>query len=302
MNGKISNFGQIASLRRYTYTDGKEKGIDVIDCDNGKIRFLLNVTKALDIMQLFHEGQNMSFLSKNAFTAREIPFGERFEGGMLYTCGLDSLGRRDGYELHGKLHNTRASVVRAECNENGITVEAIIESTELFGKALALRRKVFTKIGSEKLTIEDVLENKGYATENYCLLYHINLGYPMLDEGARIEADIKSYSTASEWAAQKADEMFKVTTPVPCEDETCYYLNMNKPEISLINDRIGKKFSVRYSKDTLPCFLEWHSMASGDYALGLEPTTTTLDNNFEYKQLGVGEKVTFNIELSINQI
>ena len=30
MNGKISNFGQIASLRRYTYTDGKEKGIDVI--------------------------------------------------------------------------------------------------------------------------------------------------------------------------------------------------------------------------------------------------------------------------------
>ena len=302
MNGKISNFGQIASLRRYTYTDGKEKGIDVIDCDNGKIRFLLNVTKALDIMQLFHEGQNMSFLSKNAFTARDISFGERFEGGMLYTCGLDSLGRRDGYELHGKLHNTRASVVRAECDENGITVEAIIESTELFGKALALRRKVFTEIGSEDLTIEDVLENKGYAVENYCLLYHINVGYPMLDEGARIEADIKDYTTRSEWAAQKADEMFKVTPPVPCEDETCYYLNMNKPEISLINDRIGKKFSVRYSKDTLPRFLEWHSMASGDYALGLEPTTTTLDNNFEYKQLGVGEKVTFNIELSINQI
>ena len=302
MNGKISNFGQIASLRRYTYTDGKEKGIDVIDCDNGKIRFLLNVTKALDIMQLFHEGQNMSFLSKNAFTARDISFGERFEGGMLYTCGLDSLGRRDGYELHGKLHNTRASVVRAECDENGITVEAIIESTELFGKALALRRKVFTELGSEKLTIEDMLENKGYAAENYCLLYHINLGYPMLDEGARIEADIKDYTTRSEWAAQKADEMFKVTAPVPCEDETCYYLDMNKPEISLINDRIGKKFSVRYSKDTLPRFLEWHSMASGDYALGLEPTTTTLDNCFEYKQLGAGEKVTFNIELSINKM
>ena len=42
MNGKISNYQQIASLRRYTLEGGKEKGIDVIDCDNGKLRFLLN--------------------------------------------------------------------------------------------------------------------------------------------------------------------------------------------------------------------------------------------------------------------
>ena len=64
MNGKISNYQQIASLRRYTLTEGKEKGVDVIDCDNGKLRFLLNVSKACDIMQLYHEGQNMSFVSK----------------------------------------------------------------------------------------------------------------------------------------------------------------------------------------------------------------------------------------------
>ena len=74
MNKKINNFAQIASVRRYTITDGRAKGLEVIDCDNGKIRFLLNVTKALDVMQLYHEGTNISFLSKNAYTARESNF------------------------------------------------------------------------------------------------------------------------------------------------------------------------------------------------------------------------------------
>lgn len=103
MDGRISNFMQAASIRRYEMTEGKERGLCVLDCDNGKLRFLLNESKALDVMQLYHEGQNISFISKNGFTAREIPFAGRFEGGMVYTCGLDSVGGREGFELHGTL-------------------------------------------------------------------------------------------------------------------------------------------------------------------------------------------------------
>ena len=301
MDGKISNFAQIASLRRYTYTDGKEKGLDVIDCDNGKMRFLLNVTKALDIMQLYHEGQNVSFISKNGFSAREISFSNRFEGGMLYTCGLDSLGRREGFELHGTLHNTRANVIKATCNEDGICVEAIIDSTELFGKHLVLCRKITSAIGSDSVVIEDTLENKSFRTEDYAILYHINMGYPMLDEGAKIIADIASYETRTEWAKANADGMFDITDSIPNNDETCYFLKMNKPEISLLNNRLGKKFTVRYSSETLPCFIEWHSMASGDYALGFEPASTTLDDNFQYQKLDAGKNVKFKVELCMSK-
>ena len=304
MNGKISNFAQVASLRRYTYTAGKEHGIDVIDCDNGKIRFLLNVTKALDVMQLFHEGQNMSFLSKNAFTAREIDFSNRFEGGMLYTCGLDSVGRREDtdIELHGTFHNNYANVLKAECDENGIVVEATVENTALFGKNLVMRRKVTSAIGCSTVTIEDTLENKAFAPDEYCILYHINLGYPMLDDGARIVADVDSYETRSEWAKKNAAKMFKITDSIPCNPETCYFLKMNKHEISLVNEKSGKIFTVKYSKDTLPCFTEWHSMASGDYALGFEPASTELDNRFVLKPIAPGEKINFKIELSVEKI
>ena len=304
MDGRISNFAQVASLRRYTYTSGKEKGIEVIDCDNGKIRFLLNVTKALDIMQLYHEGQNMSFVSKNAFTAREIDFSNRFEGGMLYTCGLDSVGRRKDtdIELHGTFHNNNAEVIRTECNEDGIFVEAIISSTALFGKNLVMRRKVSSLIGSEKVVIEDTLENKAFATDEYCILYHINLGYPMLDGGAEILADISGYETRTEWSKKNASGMFKITESIPNNNETCYFLKMNKPEVSLVNRKIGKKFSVNYSMDTLPCFTEWHSMASGDYALGFEPASTELDNSFSMKPIEHVEKINVRVELEVNKI
>ena len=300
MNGKISNFQQIGSLRRYTLEGGKEKGIDVIDCDNGKLRFLLNVSKACDVMQLYHEGQNTSFISKNGFTLREPPFGNRFEGGMLYTCGLDNVGgMRDGNPVHGSLHNIPAEIVRAECNDEGIVVEAIIRDTALFGKNLVLRRRIYSAIGSESLRLEDTLVNEGYRTENYCVLYHVNFGYPLLDEGARIVADVANCDPRTDWARENEATVCEITEPLPEQKETCYFLTFNKPRISLINDKLGKSVTLSYSGDTLPHFVEWKSMACGTYALGFEPTTTELDDRFAYKTLESGESVRFWIELDL---
>lgn len=299
MNAEVSNLYQLASLTRYTITDGIGKGLDVLDCNNGKIRFLLNVSKACDIMQLYHEGQNMSFVSKNGFSKREIPFLNRFEGGMLYTCGLDSVGGREGYELHGTLHNIPAEIIREECDENGIVVEAIIRDTALFGKNLVLKRKIFTEIGGDSITLEDTLCNIGYKEEEYCLLYHINVGYPMLDNGAKVIADVESYTPRTAWAKQNETTMYEMSGAVPNQEETCYFLKLSKPEISLVNEKIGKKFTISYSGDTLPHFVEWKSMASGDYALGLEPCTTELDDCFAYKTIEVGEKIKFFVNISI---
>jgi hypothetical protein len=302
MNGKISNFQQIGSLRRYTLEGGKEKGIDVIDCDNGKLRFLLNVSKACDVMQLYHEGQNTSFISKNGFTLREPPFGNRFEGGMLYTCGLDNVGgMRDGNPVHGSLHNIPAEIVRAECNDEGIVVEAIIRDTALFGKNLVLRRRIYSAIGSDSLRLEDTLVNEGYRTENYCVLYHVNFGYPLLDEGARIVADVAKCDPRTDWARENVATVCEITEPLPEQKETCYFLTFNQPRISLINDKLGKSVTLSYSGDTLPHFVEWKSMACGTYALGFEPTTTELDDRFAYKTLDAGESVRFWIELDLKR-
>jgi hypothetical protein len=302
MNEKIANLMQVASLRRYTMTEGVSKGLDVIDCDNGCIRFLLNVTKGLDVMQLYHEGQNVSFVSKNGFVAQNLPFGKRFEGGMLYTCGLDSVGGREGFEPHGTYHITPAEILTAQCDENGIVVEALIKSTALCGSHLVMRRKITCAVGENTLHLEDTLTNNGFVDAQYGILYHINVGYPMLDDGAKIEADAYACTPRNEIAVANEGAKFIMTDSVIGEEELCYFLHLNKPQVTLVNNKIGKKFTVTYSGDTLPQFLEWKSMASGDYALGLEPCTTILDDKFEYSKLAAGEKINFFIELKVTEI
>ncbi|MBE7068383.1 MAG: DUF4432 family protein [Clostridiales bacterium] len=302
MDGKVSNFNQVASLRRYTLTNGTGAGLEVLDCDNGNIRFLLNASKALDVMQVYHQGKNLSFISKNGFTKREIPFLNRFEGGMVYTCGLDSVGGREGYELHGSFHNIPAEIVRAECNEQGIVVEAVMRETALFGANLVMRRKITAEIGGDSLQIEDTLSNEGYKEENYCLLYHINLGYPMLDDGAKIIATVDECEPRNEWAKTNQSTMYQIQSPEPNQEETCYFLKLQKPQVCVVNERLGKTFTLSYSQDTLPCFVEWKSMVSGDYALGLEPCTTKLDGHFNYKIIQPQQKIQFRIVMQVKNL
>ncbi|MBR2474283.1 MAG: aldose 1-epimerase family protein [Clostridia bacterium] len=302
MDGRISNSLQVASVRRYTVTEGQEKGLDIIDCDNGKIRFLLNVSKACDVMQLYHEGQNVSFISKNGFTQRQAPFLKSFEGGMLYTCGIDSVGARDGYETHGTIHNIPAQIIRAECNENQIVIEAILRDTALFGKNLTVKRKITSEIGSGALTLVDTLINEGFREEEYCLLYHINIGYPMLDAGAKVVADVGKRIARTDWSKINDNDSYDIGEPVANMEETCYFLTLKSPEASLVNKKLGKQITVSYSGETLPHFVEWKSLASGDYALGFEPCTTELDDRFEYRKISPAEKIEFCVKIDVSDI
>lgn len=293
---------QLASIRRYEMTEGTERGLRALDCDNGKLRFLLNESKALDVMQMYHKGENVSFVSKNAFTAREIAFENRFEGGMLYTCGLDSVGAREGYLLHGTHHLTPARVTRAEVNEEGILIEAEIRETALFGKNLVFRRRVFSQIGSDTLEISDTLENCGTREEEYCLLYHVNVGYPMLDAGAELIDDAEEVIPRTPWAAEHIGSRRAIGAAVANQEEMCYFLRLKTPSVSLRNPKINKMFTLKWSQETLPCFVEWKSMAAGDYALGLEPCTTELDDGFAYRRIAAGETICFSLQMRVKTL
>lgn len=297
-NGRINEASQVFGVKRYTLQGGAENGLRVIECTNGKLRFLLNESKALDIMQIFYEGQNVSFISKNGFTARETPFGNRFEGGALYTCGLDAVGQVEGKEIHGTLHNIPANVVKCECEEEGICVEAEIRYSALFGQNLVLRRKVFTPYDSGRIEVSDALKNVGRKEEDFCILYHVNLGYPFLTEGGKIFAETKKVMPRTEYAQKKIGVWDTVETPLDNDEETCYYLAPSDNAAYYFNPRTGRKFTLKYCGE-LDKFILWKSRASGDYALGLEPTTTELDENFRYKKIGVGEVRNFSVAITI---
>lgn len=154
----------------------------------------------------------------------------------------------------------------------------------------------------DTLELEDTLINKGTKEEDYCLLYHFNLGYPMLDEGVRIESDTEEVIARNEHALKNMENRVCFLPAIPNEPESCYFIRHRKPEISVTNQRLSKKFTLSYSGDTLPCFIQWYSPASGDYALGLEPATTFLDDRFEYKKIKPAERVNFSFKLKVSDI
>ena len=301
MNGKISNAAQRAYIRRYSFTEGKEAGLKIVEVDNGVLRFLLNESRALDMPQLWHKGENVAFLSKNGLSASPAPFGKRFEGGMLYTCGLDSVGARDGFELHGTLHCLPARVVRTQCDEREISVTAEIEDTEMFGSNLLLRRIVKTELGASHVTVRDTLVNRGDRDETYCLLYHVNLGYPMLDEGCAVTAEEREVVPRTAWAEKRIADRTKFTAAVAGEEERCYFIRHATPCVKVLSPKSGKQFTLTYSQETLPCFVQWCSSASGDYALGLEPSTTYLDDKFRLRKIAAGEAINFEISIDIKE-
>lgn len=302
MDGKISNPAQVAYIRHYTLTGAKEDGLRIVEIFNGRLRILLNESRALDIAQMFDGPTNLSFLSKNGLVSEDLPFEARFEGGMLYTCGLDSVGARNGFELHGTHHKQPARITAVEQSENEILVRAEIRDTGLFGKNLLTVRTVRTAIGSGSVEISDMIRNEAYTDTEYCLLYHVNLGHPMLDEGVDILSDTFSVEPRTPWAAEGIGTRTHFGACIPGMEERCYFLRHRTPKISVRNPKLRKQFSLTYSGDTLPCFVQWNSQASGDYALGLEPCTTFLDDKFSYDTLKAQSEIRHMLILSVEDL
>ena len=90
--------------------------------------------------------------------------------------------------------------------------------------------------------------------------------------------------------------------PAANEEETCYFLRLKIPRVTLENEALGKRLTLEWSGDTLPHFVEWKSMAAGDYALGLEPCTTELNDRFAYRHLAAGKSTAFRIRMTVNGI
>lgn len=299
-NKKTNNSLQTTYIRRYTLSDGAENGLKVIELNNGVLRVLLNESKALDIMQVWHKGVNMSFVSKNGFTSREIPFLNRFEGGMVYTCGIDSMGRREGFELHGNFHNTPARVVNINEDSDKLEIKAFIHTSALFGQNLTVERTV--TLEDHRLSLKDKLTNLGTKEENYCILYHTNFGYPMLDEGVEIVADLKGIDACTEAAQKDLPNRTVFKAPVDNLEERCFYLENNQDFVSVINRKINTKATVTYSKETLPVLVQWNSAASQDYALGIEPGTSRLGDELVYSKIAPQQTVDFYISLCFEEI
>jgi hypothetical protein len=305
-------------------SDGKADGLKVIDIDNGNGLFVtLLEGRCLDIASVKYKGVNISFLAKAGYVEAShtnVMHGEferYFQAGMLYTCGLSTFGPasiKDGATMpaHGRIGITPASDVSASVDwDNGvIKVSGDMTQAALFGQNLTLHREITIPLFGGDINIEDTVTNNGFTDEDMMILYHFNFGYPMLSEHLKISVDNSKVEPRDEAAASGVDKWNTFEAPTPARPEEVFYHYPVKGKegltrVNLVNDEINIKAQIAFDTDELPELVQWKSMMSGDYALGIEPATARVGGYSAEKEAGrvitlaPDESRTFHLTLSL---
>ncbi|MCK5811620.1 MAG: aldose 1-epimerase family protein [Clostridiales bacterium] len=324
---RIGHTDQIVYARRSVLSEGKADGLRIINIDNGgALTCTILEGRCLDISKLSYKGINLSFLGKPGLqhsTQTSVSPGEftrYFHGGMLYTCGLRNVGPNDTdesgkYPYHGRLGMTPAKEVSSvvNWNEKNIIIKGKVELSALFGYNLVLHRQIEIPLFGNEIIITDKVENQGFSDESIMLLYHVNFGWPMLSNQTKLEINSKKVEPRDSIAQSGIKTWNTFENPINNYQEQVFYHDPICEEdqfahVYVINKQLGLQVDVSYDKKALPQLIEWKSMASGDYALGVEPSTSKVsgrlsekDNNRVVK-LKVGEEKTFTLKLKITSI
>ena len=288
---KLGNKAQVLSAQEIVLQDKR-----CILVQNGRLELLFNKDNALDIVWAKYKGINLSFLSKNGLNDGKRDFTGNFEGGFLYTCGMDNVSSCvAGKPIHGSLHYQKCDDVQAYVSGVKVIVYGTVAERALFGKNLLLKRRY--EITENSLSICDTVINDDYKDTEYVLLYHINYGYPFLDECLEMDIPASKSDPLTKIAKKRKDEMFRITAPVDDGDEDVYYHTLTEGKVRLNNPKQGVGVEMLYDTNDFPVTLEWKSMISGDYALGIEPSLTRFDH-FKMQTLKAKDKKSYQIKIN----
>ena len=279
-------------------TDVLISGKHCVLVQNGVTEVLFNKDNALDIVWVRYKGVNLSFLSKNGLNDGLRDFTGNFEGGFLYTCGMDNVSSCvSGKPIHGSMHYKKAENVLFYEENGTVYVLGDVRETALFGKNLKLCRRY--AVTESSVTVEDTVINEGFTETEYVLLYHVNYGYPFLDECLKLDIPATVSEGLTEIAVRRQADMLRITEPLDVNDEDVYYHTLKEGRVRLYNPERDISVQMEYDVNDFPVTLEWKSMISGDYALGIEPSLTRFDD-FKMRKISAGDKKSYVIKINLN--
>lgn len=294
----VGHRDQLLRATKVELQDGKAAGVTMFDVHNHSgMHFNVNISRGLDIPYLDFGGENLGFISPcgvvspEYFDDKGLGFLKSFTAGFLTTCGLKVAGAPCDYEgnaygLHGNLSHTPAEEVTCvvvEEEENPyIRITGKIRDTILFGDKLVLEREIKCGYKEKKITIRDKVINEGYTEARHMMLYHCNIGYPLLAPDSEIFIPSKEVKARNTHAEEGIHSWDKLQFPEADYEEMCYYHKLKTDEhhmtaAAIFNDDLNMGVSIEFNTDSLDHFMQWKMMGAGDYVMGLEPCNCTID-------------------------
>lgn len=199
----MGDMRQLASVRGIVLDDGPERGTRALAFSTGGgLDFWVLSDRTMDIGPLWHRGVPLAWQHPSGFAAPGLHASgsdggtgiERSLSGFLVTCGLDNVRQpQDGAPLHGSLPLTPARITSQGEDWRAATpclfAEGEIVQAHLSGACFRLVRRIEAPIGGRRLRILDRVENIGPEPAEMRILYHINFGFPAIEEETGMELD-----------------------------------------------------------------------------------------------------------------
>lgn len=295
-------------------------GMRIIDAYNSSgLTFTLLPDRGMDIWTADYNGMPLTWIAPAS--PHPPDYGQSwlslFNGGLLTTCGLTHVGPpEDGRDIHGNYTRLRATIkgIREfsdidEDNNYHLQLESEINQSTLFGEQLRLQREFSISLGDPKIQIVDRVTNMGDEPVPFMLLYHCNIGYPMIREGTEFLVASDVYPRdADARAGLKTWNHYDSASVAYREQVFFHHVKKKHPEsifaeVALLNQEQGLKF--KWSTQNMPYHTQWKNTRKGIYVCGVEPGNCIPEGQNAAKKSGrlvmlqAGESKDFVLSIEI---
>lgn len=318
MNPYIGHDSQLCGVEEHRLVGGKGDGLRLYEVHNA-VGLDLTVTpdRNCDITRLRYRGINLSYFSPCGYVAPAFydsigtNWLQSFTAGFLTTCGLNNVGvpncdNGEDLPLHGTVGNTPSEHSWWVENENDFELHAIVKDETIFGRKLRLHRVICIEKQKAAFTVTDTVENTGSETTPVEILYHMNMGYPLLSEHAELFIPSAEVTPRNARAAEDLDTWNVILPPQTAFEEQCYFHRFEKNGLAAIfNPDIETGLVMRFDAASLNHFTEWKMMGTRDYVLGLEPGNCHPDGRSKMRAEGAlkflkqNDRVTYRVALTL---
>lgn len=289
---RVGSIEQLAGIRAVTEAGGKAQGVRSFEVYTASgLTFRVLADRALDISSCHYRGLPLAWTSPagdvhpSYYEGAGSGWLRSFGGGLVVTCGLDQFGapatdKGEDLGLHGRIGNLPAHEVSHKTRWRGDDLEleifGVVRQARLFGEHLVLERRIVTRLGSKLVCVEDLVTNEGFTPQPHMILYHCNLGFPLVSERSRLHLEAEATTARDADAEAGLSEWRSFQAPTPGYREQVFQ-HIPKADaegrvtVLVENPDLGLGLRMGYAKDSLPQLFQWKMMGQGAYVLGLEP-------------------------------
>jgi hypothetical protein len=329
---RVGDIEQLMGIKLMEMSDGPERGNRAMDVrSGGGLRYSINADRGLDISHLEYKGIPLAWRSSvgDASPAFYAPMGNdwlrNFPGGIMVTGGLSHYGRPcidDNIEfgLHGRASNLPARKVSCleqwDADNYHMSVSGMLRESAVYGENLRLFRTITTIGGTNTIEISDEVVNDGFTAVPHMILYHFNLGFPLITPESTVKISAAESEVYKDGNGRGLEQWNTFFHPELHAEEDLYYHRMNQgneySHCEIIHPTLlfGKPLAVKISFRTreLGHLFNWKMLKQGINVFGVEPSNCKgLEGRKKTKESGIpilepGEKVAYSVIFKIEEL